>query len=333
MTQEAFDIDESDAPSPQAAPVPMAPVAAPPPTAPAPAPPVRKRDFFNLGLGLVSVALAVGWFVMARGALDRGIHAQLEADVRGAEHLFQQDRASRQQRLQAECRLMSEDPRLKSTLATEGMDRATVEDILVGLRKQSSAEVIAVLNPSARVMASEGSEALSGLDLSTAAVVRAAQQGTDAAAGSWVLGDKLFDVAARALRFGDNTIAFLVLAAPVTSSTLENLHAATGTGAALIVSGKATPSFPPLPSFQGAFTALAQEPSAVPLQRRAFNGVASMAQVMEVPQTMPQVRVALVRTADSVTEPFGPMAWLVWVPPVVAALFGALAILRGRLFG
>ncbi len=328
MTQEAFDIDESDAQPQHAPPPPLAPVAAPPPAAPG-----RKRDFLNLGLGLVSVALAVGWFALARGAMDKGIHAQLESGLRGAEHLFHQDRTMRQQRLQAECRLMSEDPRLKSALATEGMDRATVEDILVGLRKQSSAEVIAVLNPTGRVMSSEGLESLSGLDLSTAAVVRAAQQGTDAAAGTWVLGDKLFDVAARALRFGDTTIAYLVLATPVTPSTLESLHAATGTGAALIVSGKPTASFPPLPTFQTAFGALAQEPAAVPLQRRDFGGVAAMAQVLEVPQTMPQVRVALVRTADTVAEPFGPMGWLVFIPPVVAALFGALAILRSRLFG
>ncbi|XXF80046.1 cache domain-containing protein [Myxococcaceae bacterium GXIMD 01537] len=328
MTQEAFDIDESaeahHRPAPQGA---VRPVAPPPPA------PSRGRDFLNLGLGLFAVLLAVGWGMAVRGAMDRGIQTQLEADVRGAEHLFTQDRAARQQRMQAECRLMSEDPRLKSALATEGMDRATVEDILVGLRKQSSAEVIAVLNPTARVMASEGLDGLTGLDLSTAAVVRAAQQGTDASAGSWVLGDKLFDVSARALRFGDNTIAFLVLASPINTATLENLHMATGTGAALLISGKAGPSFPPLPSFQGAFAALAQEPAALPLQRRTFDPQAAVAQVVEVPQTMPQVRVALVRMADGVTEPFGAMSWLIWVPSIAAALFGVVAIVRGRLFG
>lgn len=329
MTQEAFDIDEIHEPPPPprntSGSLSMPPQ---PPVAPR-----RGRDFLNLGMGLVSVALAVGWFVSVRGAMEHGVQAQLEANVRGAEHLFTQDRASRQQRLQAECRLMSEDPRLKSALATEGMDRATVEDILVGLRKQSSAEVIAVLNPTARVMASEGLEGFSGLDLSTSSVVRAAQQGTDAAAGSWVLGDKLFDVATRALRFGDQTIAYLVLAAPVTAGTMESVHATTGTGAALLISGKAGPSFPPLPSYQGAFAALAQEPAALAAQRRVYDGNAAVVQVLEVPQTMPQVRVALVRMADGVTEPFGPMRWLVWLPPVVAALFGALAIARGRLFG
>lgn len=331
MSHQAFDIiDESAAvqagqTGQQGA---VYPTSAPPPPAPR-----RGRDFLNLGMGLFSVLLAVGWFMAARGAMDKGVHAQLEADVRGAEHLFTQDRAARQQRLQSECRLMSEDPRLKSALATEGMDRATVEDILVGLRKQSSADVIAVLNPTARVMASEGTEGLGGLDLSTATVVRAAQQGMDAAAGSWVLGDKLFDVAVRALRFGDTTIAYLVLASPVSASTLQNLHTSTGVGAALLISGKAGPSFPPLPSFQAAFSALAQEPAALPLQRRVFDDQSAVAQVLEVPQTMPQVRVALVRMADVVTEPFGAMNGLLWIPPVVAALFGALAIVRGRLLG
>lgn len=324
MNHEAFDIDESAAQPSHSAP--QAVAYAPPPQR-------RGRDFLNLGMGLLSVLLAVGWFVGVRGAMDKGLNALLEADVRGAEHLFTQDRASRQQRLQAECRLMSEDPRLKSALATEGMDRATVEDILVGLRKQSSAEVLAVLDPSARVMASEGDSSLNGLDLSSAAVVRAAQQGTDAAASSWVLGDKLFDVAARALRFGDTTIAYLVLATPVTSSTMENLHSATGTGASLLISGRASHSFPPLPSFQSAFASLEKEPGAVALQRRTIDGQTAVVQVIEVPQTMPQVRVALVRMADAVTTPFGALNWLIWLPPVVAMLFGALAIVRGRLFG
>lgn len=330
MSHSAFDIVDESAGLPGRTSQQGVVYATPPPPPPAPR---KSRDFLNLGMGLFSLLLAVGWFMGARNAMDAGVQAQLEADVRGAEHLFTQDRASRQQRLQAECRLMSEDPRLKSALATEGMDRATVEDILVGLRKQSSAEVIAVLNPTARVMAVEGVEGLGGLDLSTAGVVRAAQQGMDAAAGSWVLGDKLYDVAVRALRFGDSTIAFLVLAAPVTANTLENLHTSTGTGAALLISGKAGPSFPPLPSFQSAFGALAQEPSALPAQRRAYDGQVAVVQVVEVPQTMPQVRVALVRMADVVAEPFGAMRWLIWIPPLVAALFGALAIVRGRLFG
>lgn len=331
MSHQAFDIiDES--PTAQRGHTAQQGAVYPPPASQPPAP-RRRRDFLNLGMGLFSVLLAVGWFMATRSAMDAGLNAQLEADVRGAEHLFTQDRASRQQRLQAECRLMSEDPRLKSTLATEGMDRATVEDILVGLRKQSSAEVVAVLSPTARVTASEGMDSLGGLDLSTASVVRAAQQGMDAAAGSWVLGDKLFDVAVRALRFGDNTIAFLVLAAPVSAGSLENLHTSTGVGAALLISGKAGPSFPPLPTFQAAFTALAQEPAALPLQRRAFDGQSAVARVLEVPQTMPQVRVALVRMSDVVAEPFGALRGLLWLPPVVAALFGALAIVRGRLLG
>jgi hypothetical protein len=284
-------------------------------------------------MGLFSVLLAVGWFVAVRGAMDTGVQAQLEADVRGAEHLFTRDTAARQQRLQSECGLMSEDPRLKSLLAAEGLDRAHLEGLLVGLRKQSSAELIAVLGPTARVRASAGLEGLGGLDLSTATVVRAAQQRAEAAAGSWVLGDTLFDVAVRALRSGGTPIAYLVLASPVSASTMENLHTSTGVGAALLISGKAGPSFPPLPSFQAAFTALAQEAVAQPLQRRAFEGQPAVAQVVEVPGTMPRVGVALVRMADVVAGPFGSLRGLLWIPPGVAALFGALAILRGRLLG
>jgi hypothetical protein len=296
-----------------------------------PSAPRRGRSLWNLAVGTLALVLAAGWFVLAGSTFEAGVQAQLKAHLGGAERFFNRELALRQQRLQAECRLLTEDPRLKSALAVQGMDRATLEDLLLGLRKQSSADVLALLTPDARVQASEGFQGLPGLDLSSAALVRGARESGDAVSGSWVLGEQLFDVAVRALRVEDQLVAYLVLGARLTPASLEALHEATGSGAALLISGKAQAAYPPLPFFQSAFARLAQEPGVVPPQRRAFEGAEAMVQVVEVPRTVPPVRVALVRPVEDFVAPFSLSRRLLWLPPIIATLLGALAIARGRL--
>jgi hypothetical protein len=294
-------------------------------------PPRRGRSVWNLAVGTLALLLAAGWFVAARTTFDSGVQAQLSEHLRGSERFFTRELALRQQRLQAECRLMTEDPRLKSALAIQGMDRATLDDILMEMRKQSSADVLAVLTPDARVQASQGFESLPGLDLSSAALIRTARDSGDAVAGNWVLGEQLFDVGIRAIRVGDQIVAYLVLGSRLTQASMEALHEATGSGAALLIAGKPGVAYPPLPFFQGAFAGLAQEPGALPPQRRDFNGTEAVVQVVEVPRTVPPVRLAMVRPVDDFLAPFSLPRQLLWLPPLIAMLLGALAIARGRL--
>jgi hypothetical protein len=295
------------------------------------APPRRGRSVWNLAVGTLALVLAAGWFVLTRTAFDAGTQAQLREHLGGAERFFTRELSQRQQRLQAECQLITEDPRLKSALAIQGIDRATLEDILAGLRKQASTDVLALLTPTAQVQASEGFEGMAGLDLSSAALIRAARDSGDAVAGNWVLKEELFDVAVRAIRVDEQVVAYLVLGARLTPASLEALREATGTGAALLIAGKAGTAFPSTPPFQSAFASLAREPGTVEPQRRAYEGAEAMVQVVEVPRTVPPVRLALVRPVEDFQAPFSRAWQLLWLPPVFATILGALAIARGRL--
>lgn len=301
------------------------------PGALAAAPARRGRSVWNLAVGTLALVVAAGWFVLTRSAFDSGAQTQLQEQLRGAERFFTRELTLRQQRLQAECQLITEDPRLKSALAIQGIDRDTLEDILAGLRRQSSADMLALLTPTAQVQASEGFDGLAGLDLSSAGLIRAARDSADAVAGNWVLKEELFDVAVRAVRVDDQPVAYLVIGTRFTPASLEALREATGAGAALLIAGKAGTAFPSTPFFQSAFSSLAQEPGMVEPRRQSFEGAEAMVRVVEVPRTVPPVRLALVRPVEDFLAPFSRSWNLLWLPPLFATLLGALAIVRGRL--
>ncbi len=284
---------------------------------------------FSLGLG--TVVLAAVWFVLHGSAIKTGARAQAEASVNRASVVLDHLSQDVQLRLRTEAQLMSEDPRLKSTLATPGIDEATIADVLQDLRKQSSAELLAVLTPTARVRAEVGASYLKGLDLSTSSVIRAAQAAGQPAVGTWVAGDQVLDVSAKAIRYENQLVAYLVVGSPMSEKALQRVSEVTGAGVALIVAGKVTLSHPKDGAFAPAFTALAPEPAAFETQPLALAGRDYIGQLADVKNVMPSARLAVLMPSDEALAPFERARALAYVPALVAVLFAAVAIIRGRL--
>ncbi|HLL55487.1 MAG TPA: cache domain-containing protein, partial [Myxococcaceae bacterium] len=264
-------------------------------------------------------------------ALKGGARAQAEASVTRASAVMEHMSQDVQLRLRTEAQLMSEDPRLKSTLATPGIDEATIADVLQDLRKQTSAELLAVLTPTARVRAEVGASYLKGLDLSTSSVIRAAQAAGQPAVGTWVAGDQVLDVSAKAIRYDNQLVAYLVVGAPMTEKALQRVSQVTGAGVALIVAGKVTLGYPKEGGFPQAFAALAGEPAAFEAQTLALAGHEYIGQLTDVKNVMPTARLGVLMPAEDALAPFERARALAYVPTLVAVLFAAVAIIRGRL--
>lgn len=288
------------------------------------------RSWVPAVVGGITVLVAVIWYAVVNAALQSGARVQSEAAVNGAQTLFQQMTEDVQLRLRTESQLMSEDPRLKSTLATPGIDEATIQDVLMDLRRQTSAELLAVLTPTARVQAEVGASYMRGLDLSTSSVIKGAQTSAESVAGTWVVGDRVLDVSAKAVRFGNQLVAYLVVGAPLTDATFKHVHDVTQTGVALLVAGKVALAAPPDGPFPSAFGQLAGEASPFETQAMNLNGTAFVARLSAVNNTS-QARIAVLRPARESLEPYEKVQYLAWLPTIAAVVFAVIAILRGRL--
>jgi len=273
------------------------------------------RSFFGVVVA-VTVGLACAWSWVARQELAGSVVNENVARLEHARILFDAIRARTQQMLRAECRLLVEDPRLKSTLATQGIDEATVADILRDLAKLRGSGMLIVLTPEGRVFAQAGADELRGLDLSASAVVKNARN-TGEAIGAWVIGGNIVDVGITSVRFDSGVIAYLVVGLPIDRSVLSAVGDGAGVSVALISGGQVTIAT----KLDKAFARYVRQPAPL-LEIDGERYVARMTDVEPGAQAHP--RLAMLRALGPSDDLFETVKLLLFVPPVlvlVAVLF------------
>jgi hypothetical protein len=282
----------------------------------------------SLGLSAIVVVLAVAWFAIARYSILMAAADRNQVALTAAEKVFSNHRQRMQTMLKNECQILAEDPRLKATLSTPDIDEPTIVDILKDLSKLAGKDLLAVLTPNARVKAVLGAEQFRGLDFSTSALLKSAQGAENAVSSSWVVGDKLYDVAASALRAGDRTIAYLVLGEPVDKRVLESIVEQTGAGVSLIVDNRAVIGVPDLPEYKAAFEEVAPDPSTYATKSVDAGGENFVARTLSVEGPMVPTRIAFVRPARSVGQHERSLGFLVWVPLIGAVVLACYSVWR-----
>ncbi len=285
---------------------------------PLPQPPSR------VWLVVLVIVLAVGmttvWTLFMRKQLAASIADETGQQVIRARKSFDAMREQTQLNLSAHCRVLVEDPRLKSTLATEGMDRATVADILQDLAKLRRAGFLLVLSPEGRVFAQAGASELEGLDLSSSAVVKKAKDTDDAAVGSWVLAGKVMDLSIKSIRYGDSLVAYLVVGQPIEEAHLSAIAEQSGVAVASALANKVVMTSTKDPLLADVFTRVVGETAGAAPHVVTSNGLRYVASVVELPETAQAHRLVLVSSLDTVAQRFRVVEWMAFVPPVLVLL-------------
>lgn len=278
----------------------------------------------------ITLGVAAVWSVVALRQLSSSIARETTERLIRARGAFDLLRARTVDNLRAHCRMMAEDPRLKATLATEGVDEATVADILNDLAKLRRTGFFMVLSPDGRVFAQAGADELRGLDLSGSSPVKKAQTSPDAVAGSWVLGGKIMDLAVMAMRFGGAPIAYLVVGQQVDQDALKAVADQTGVAVASAIGEELTPtSVGDVP--KAVFSAVAAQPGS--FQGRLFEiagkiYVTAVSEIEDTGQSHP--RLILVQSLPQAGAPFGVVKWMIYVPPLLVLVAVLFAMAAGR---
>lgn len=119
----------------------------------------------------------------------------------------------------AQARVMADDARVRTILATPGIDRGTIEDVLGDMAKASSMTAVAIFDGSGKVTALVGPKELGDIDL-------AATKLSDAMPTRiWALGKSVMVVAVAPVNLGDRT-PVLLCAKTVTKESLEPVRKA-----------------------------------------------------------------------------------------------------------
>ncbi|HEY5938094.1 MAG TPA: hypothetical protein VIU61_25765 [Kofleriaceae bacterium] len=287
----------------------------------------RRFVFFAIVV-LLTVGLAAVWSFMAQRQLTTSVTAQQADDLIHARKSFELVRSVIQDNLDSQCRVMVEDPRLKSTLATEGMDEATVADILSDLGKLRRTGFLIVLSPEGRVFAQAGADELRGLDLSASSVFKKAQSSPEAVVGSWVINGKIMDLSLTAVKFDTQVIAYLVVGRTVDQRLLAGVAAQSGVGVASAIGNKVVMSSSD--SLASVVSAVASEPGT--FDNRVFDVagqryVASVSELEETAQTKP--RLVIVKPLEAPAA-FETLKWMLFVPPLLVFIAVLFSMTGGR---
>jgi hypothetical protein len=285
-------------------------------------PPMQRRSrwlFFTIVI-VLAVGLAAVWTFVAKQQLQQSIVAETADHLTGARKAFDTLRAQTQASLQSHCRVLVEDPRLKSTLATEGMDAATVADILSDLGKLRGAGFLMVLTPEGRVFAQSGAPELEGLDLADSSIVKKAQGTNEAVVGSWVLAGKVMDLSIMTIRYGEQIIAFLAVGQPVDDKLLRAVSDQTGVAAASALGNKVVYSSSTDRDVGAVFASAVGETGGVMNRVMSSEGRRYVVAVVELAETAQAHRLVLVGSLDTANKRFEMVQWLIFVPPLLVLL-------------
>lgn len=284
----------------------------------------RARVPWLLLVLVLSVSLAVAWALVARRQLAASITVEGTQQLQYAERAFSSALAAKQAELQGYCRILVEDPRLKSTLATEGIDEATVADILADLRKLLGSGFLMVLSPEGRVFAQAGAPELRGLDLSSSSVVKKARDATNAVGGSWVLAGKVMDLSIMSIRFGEDVVAYLVVGEALDGQLLASISEQTGVHVAHALATTIVLVSSQEAHVKDVFARVVAQPG--PFRGRTLDvyDARYITGVVELGEAAQSHRLLLVRSVASSKAAFAPLEWMLFVPPLlvlIAVLF------------
>jgi hypothetical protein len=287
------------------------------------------RVMFVLIIAL-SVGLAAVWSVIAQRELTSSITQESATHLDRARGTFDSIRMRTLDNLRAHCRVLVEDPRLKSTLATEGVDEATVTDILGDLAKLRRTGFLMVVSLDGRVFAQAGADELRGLDLSGSSPVKKAQTSLDAVAGSWVLSAKIMDLSIMAVRFGATPIAYLVVGQEIDRETLKALSDQSGVAVASVI-GEAITLTSPDDVPKTVFAAVAGQPGTTRGRLFEIDGktyVTTISELDDSGQSRP--RLILMQSLALAGASFGVMKWLIFFPPLLVLVVVLFAMTASR---
>ena len=283
---------------------------------------VEPRNKRRLLLGALIVVLSVGlattWSFIAQRQLASSIVAESSEHLTHAHKAFTVARTRSQEQLVGYCRVLVEDPRLKSTLATEGMDAATVADILQDLGKLRGSGFLMVLSPDGKVFAEAGAAELRGLDLADSTIVKKAQGSGDAAVGAWVLGGKVMDLSIKSIRFGEDIVAYLVVGESVDEAMLKRVSEQTGVHVASALAANIV-----LTSTAEAKDILAHVASTAGASKprvTTLDGDSYVTSVVELGETAQSHRLVMARPVAAASVPFQPLRWMLFVPPLLVLI-------------
>ena len=185
---------------------------------------------------IVAGLVAAGCAVMLGLRLRDGMKSRAETTLQRSEAAFLRQLQSAGADLSSLVRVIVDDARVRTTLATPGIDDETILDLLRDMRISTGVSIIGVLE-GGRVRTCLGADGLVRADLSGSTLVRDAWE-AGRSSGLWALKDELLAVAMAPVRLANDPPRLVMVGRKVGQTELATVGQDMGTTGALTINGR-----------------------------------------------------------------------------------------------
>ncbi|MRG97707.1 PP2C family protein-serine/threonine phosphatase [Polyangium spumosum] len=188
---------------------------------------MKLRSTLLLWIVLLIAAITVATAGSAAIVLERRAREELGEALERSARVFEAHRGARLRAHADKAHVVAEEPRVKAVVATEDVSPETVYGVAVELRKAVQSDLFLMTDGAGSLLADVADPKASGFDMSKDPIVSGALREGEAS-GLWTNEGKLYEVVARRLSFGTETVGVLVLGFALGDALAEEVRLQTG---------------------------------------------------------------------------------------------------------
>ena len=218
-------------------------------------------------------------------------------------------RALQRSLFRAQSQVVAQSPRLKAVVDTRDISRETVVDVAKELQEVIESDLFVITDGSGRLVVDTANPQAAGHSMSNLAEVRGALAEGDAS-GLWTSENRIFQVHAERLSFGDTVVGVLVVGFENEAWIAEAVHRQTGCQALVEFDGEVVTTSE---SLTDAFREVRDWPIGGVGEQTAA-GVRLLARVVDLPEYHGdgQLRYILVRSLDDALSTTRRLTWIIY---------------------
>lgn len=173
---------------------------------------------------LVLIGAILGATLLATtGVLQRNARDRLTEDLQRSRQVFEELQGYRASLFKSQVAVIADEPRLKATVATPGVDAQTIREVAVDHQRTVRADLFLVVDSAAKVLVDVADPAATGTSMAQAEIVAKTLEKRDAS-GIWVRADKVHQVQARRLEFGSDVVGAIVVGYVIDDRVADTIY-------------------------------------------------------------------------------------------------------------
>ncbi len=235
-----------------------------------------------------------------------------------AHTIFSTQLKQEKESLLAMTRVIADDARIRTALATPGIDAATLEDIFKDIAQSGGVELLAVLSSRGEVQAVYGGDSLRGMDLSSSKLIGGEGKQPEVSR-LWCLRPRCFVVGMVPVQLGVSADYLLLAGKRVTGDPLVELGSLLGVHGGVTLSGSLVLIGDNDSTHKSGIEAGARLPPNQVHSLTAPGGY--LAWTGAVDEGLKDVRSVWIRASGHSASRYGSLPMLIWAPAIVLAVF------------